>query len=287
MNIGPSCLCCPDAIRGICGCCGFYCCCGTPVTEAELKKREEEKEAAAASNGKKKKKTLWQQYRLHCFDFMKGILDTQGPLRSFDVDKIYWDVEGNLRQGGSVRDRDEELLKMLEADQIADDDPETIWAIIPSRFIREWLLFAKMKISNEPPNAINIASLLKADLSTESGWRPLKTLRPPERVVTKDSGDYAKVEYDVTPGHYRRISLDAWRRFVTLYGIVEPGVVIAVKGNTEESPYSDMTRWRIFPDAMQYIDPNALPDAIVVTKEEKAKIVSRKQKLFASLGGGM
>ena len=72
-----------------------------------------------------------------------------------------------------------------------------------------------------------------------------------------------------------------------MYGIAEPGVVIAVKGNTPESPYTDMTRWRIFPDAMQHINPDSLPDAIVITAEEKAKQVGRKQRMFAALGGGM
>ena len=155
--------------------------------------------------------------------------------------------------------------------------------IIPSRFIRDWLLFAQMKMTNQHPAPIDIASLLKEDPSSACGYRPLKTLRPPEKVVTKDSGDYAKIEYAMTPGHYRLITIEAWRRFVTLYGVTEPGVMIAVKGNTEESPYTDMSRWRIFPDAMQQIDPNALPSPVVVTAEEKAKEVTKKQKKICCL----
>ncbi len=280
------CLCCPDFFRGAIGCCGFYCCCGAPITEQELKKRKEEEEEKAKKEGPKTK-TYYQKARLACFDFMKQLLDRPQPAHSYAVDKIYWDGDGNLRQGGSTRDRDGEILMLLEADQLHTDDPEKIWVVVPSRFIREWLLFAQMKLTNDHPSPIDIGSLLKADPSCAAGYRPLKTLRPPEKVVSKNSSDYAKVEYSMTPGHYRLITIEAWRRLVVLYGIREPGVVIAVKGNTEESPYTDMSRWRVFPDAMQHIDPNALPDAIVKTEEEKAKEITKKQKMFASLGVGL
>lgn len=279
------CLCCPDYMRGAIGCCGFYCCCGAPITEQELKKRKEDEEKAKAEGVKKR--TYYQQFRLACFDFMKEMLEQPRPAHSYAVEKIYWDGEGNLRQGGSTRDRDGEILMLLEADAMNTDDPDRIWVVIPSRFIRDWLLFAQMKMTNTHPRPIDIGSLLKVDPSSPVGYRPLKTLRPPEKVVSKDSGDYSKIEYAMTPGHYRLITIEAWRRFVIMYGIAEPGVVIAVKGNTPESPYTDMTRWRIFPDAMQHINPDSLPDAIVITAEEKAKQVGRKQRMFAALGGGM
>ena len=37
-------------------------------------------------------------------------------IKSFDTKRIFWDVDGNLRQGTTTRSRDEEILHMLEHD---------------------------------------------------------------------------------------------------------------------------------------------------------------------------
>jgi hypothetical protein len=66
--------------------------------------------------------------------------------------------------------------------------------IIPSRWIKQWLLFAHFKVC-EAPGKIDMFLLLKADPTVEGGWRPKKTLRPP--VASEDP----KVEDH--PGHYR------------------------------------------------------------------------------------
>ena len=61
--------------------------------------------------------------------------------------------------------------------------------IVPSRWIREWLLFAYYKTANEP-GPITMSTLLTAD--GNNWWRPLKTLRPPSTEPGKEH-----------PGHYR------------------------------------------------------------------------------------
>jgi hypothetical protein len=45
----------------------------------------------------------------------------------YDYRKIYWDRDGNLRYGSSVRNRDEELITVLAADSNDDSDPSKLW----------------------------------------------------------------------------------------------------------------------------------------------------------------
>ena len=203
-------------------------------------------------------------------------------MKSYDVQKIYWDVDGNLRQGLSKRDRDEELLQILEDDDGNDGDPNQVWMIIPSRWVRNWLLFTHLKLRSEPPGPIDIGALIKEDESAEGGWRPKNTLQPPTRNKI-DTGDYSKPEFDVKPGHYRRVPLDVWRGLVDLYGQTEPKFCIAVKGNTKETPASDLKRWRIFQSPTGVVVAD-LPEPIVENAEEAKKEVEHKKRLFAAMG---
>ncbi len=210
-----------------------------------------------------------------------GALTTKS-IKSFDVQKIYWDVDGNLRQGTSDRKREEELLHVLERDCGDDSDPTQVWVVIPSRWIRNWLLFAHLKLSGEPPGPIDIGPLIKEDPTAEGGWRPKNTLQPPSRNKI-ETGDYAKLEFDVKPGQYRRIPYQAWEVLVSLYGQTEPKFCIAVKGNTEPTPASDINRWRIFKHNLN-INPAELPDAKVLDIEEVKKEQKKKKALFAAMG---
>lgn len=63
--------------------------------------------------------------------------------------------------------------------------------IIPSRWVRKWLVFTKFK-RGEPPGAIDMWSLLKQDNNVIGGWRPKNTLLPPSNVFGEER-----------PGHYR------------------------------------------------------------------------------------
>lgn len=206
--------------------------------------------------------------------------------KSYDVKKIFWDADGNLRQGLSDRVREEELLHILERDCGDDSDPNQVWMIIPSRWIRNWLLFAHLKLASEPPGPIDIGSLIKKDDSESnpdpSGWRPIKTLTPPTRTKI-DTGDYSKPEFDVKPGQYRRIPRDVWDQLVDMYGLTEPQYCIAVKGNTPETPSSDLSRWRIFTDPHE-VDESALPEPKVRDAAEVKKEIEHKRRLFAALG---
>ena len=39
---------------------------------------------------------------------------------------------------------------MLEVDDPDESDPDKLWMIIPSRWVRKWLLFAHLKCGPEP-----------------------------------------------------------------------------------------------------------------------------------------
>jgi len=47
----------------------------------------------------------------------------------YDHSKIYWDVDGNLRYGSSRKNRDEEVLELLQLDNPEDNDPEKMWMV--------------------------------------------------------------------------------------------------------------------------------------------------------------
>ena len=58
----------------------------------------------------------------------------------------YQDQDGNLRYGESDRNRDEEIIAILQADCNDDAvDPSQLWMIIPSRWVKQWILFAHFK----------------------------------------------------------------------------------------------------------------------------------------------
>jgi hypothetical protein len=112
-----------------------------------------------------------------------------------NLKKIYWDNDGNLRHGTTTRNRDEELIQLLQSDVNDDKDETKLWMIIPSRWIKEWLIFTHLKLG-EPPGPIDMFSLLQKDLTVEGGWRPKKTLLPPS--IQPDPTDPSN-----HPGHYR------------------------------------------------------------------------------------
>lgn len=78
-----------------------------------------------------------------------------------------------------------------------------------------WLLFAHYKLIGDPPGPIDMLSLLKKDSTVPGGWRAKKNLLPPSTKFGEER-----------PGHYRRISLEAWIQLVDLYGL--DGYALAV-----------------------------------------------------------
>lgn len=290
----------------------------------------------------------------------QGLIDDRPVL---DIEKIYWDADGNLRYGVTDKSRDTEVLDLLSADHNEETEEARLWMIIPSRWVRNWLLFAHMKLVEEPPGPIDMESLLTRDVLTGS-WRPRNTLRPPGKGQKGESGSKPvapkatktpkknnnadnkskdkktvgspakstccggccpscastcvtcsccmpssphswwsmcvppkmnQVEKnpakqprpslgpaaaaaaaaasaqstkanpthrlrpeddDEFPGHYRRISLEAWLKLVELYGVSETAqVAVAVRG----TPYHDLRRWRVYADPTQ-IDASLLPE---------------------------
>lgn len=62
--------------------------------------------------------------------------------------------------------------------------------IIPSRWVREWLLFTHFKIGEEP-GRISMLTLLKQDKQVPGGWRPKKNLiAPSTKLGEEKSGHY-------------------------------------------------------------------------------------------------
>lgn len=166
-----------------------------------------------------------------------------------DVANIFWDAHGNLRHGNSSRDRDAEVLDILSGDTCEETEEGRVWMIVPSRWVRHWLLFAHLKISTDAPGPINMDSLLQRDDSVEGGWRPKNTLLPPgkgaeaaekaaraagifdkkgDKSSSSNKSGGKEASSEDFPGHYRRISLEAWVQLVDLYGVTDPGFGLAV-----------------------------------------------------------
>jgi len=178
----------------------------------------------------------------------------------YDVPKIYWDQDGNLRYGQSDRIRDQEVLSVLQADDSDETDETKVWMIVPSRWIKKWLLFAHLKLTGEEPGPIDMMSLLVVEVvGGQKIYRPKSALEPPNFKVDAINPE--------SPGHYRRISLEAWTKLASLYNVSGPA--IAVRG----VPYDDKSRWRVFTN-IRLININELPEPIITPKEP----VEKKEK---------
>lgn len=187
-----------------------------------------------------------------------------------DIRRIYWDPDGNLRYGNTTRNRDDEVMHIIQADTNDEKDETKLWMIVPSRWINQWLVFAYYKMGPEP-GKIPMFTLLKQDASVEGGWRPKNNLLPPESGRVNAGVPGGGMTED-RPGHYRRISLEAWLKLLDLYGI--EGYAIAVRG----IPYDDLSRWRVFLNP-RIIDINMLPEPeLPQVKEEGKTDDSKTQK---------
>jgi hypothetical protein len=209
---------------------------------------------------------------------------------SYDVRMIFWDRDGNLRIGTSLRDRDEECLAVLKADDNDTEEPDTIWVIIPARWARKWALFAHLRLTSEEPGPIDMRVLQVADPTESLGWRPRFDLIP---AVAND--DMNSVEPN--PGHYRRVTLHFFQELEKLYGVI--GHPIAVWGN----PSEDVLRWRMFENSAE-IGRDMLPVGeemriilekskkrreveAIASKEKEEKVAGGIEGFFKGLGGGM
>eukprot|EP00981_Chlorochromonas_danica_P013237 scaffold5992_cov158-Ochromonas_danica.AAC.3 len=138
------------------------------------------------------------------------------------------------------------------------------------------LPFASLSLwPGDPPGPIDMLSLLRQDSSAPGGWRPKRNLLPP---CTKFGEE--------RPGHYRRVSLEAWINLIDLYGV--DGYAIAVRG----FPYDDVGRWRVFKNP-RLIDAKLLPEPVLPKEEKEDKGALQGiadavglGKLFGLGGGG-
>jgi hypothetical protein len=160
--------------------------------------------------------------------------------------------------------------------------------IVPSRWVRKWLLFAHVK-AGEPPGPIDMWPLLKQDNTAPGGWRPINTLEPPSTQFGSER-----------PGHYRYAQVDKLAKLSTaLIGafycdqardvrdVVRAGGPVRGGGlrhrrckqliercrtvalsqplpplllllSQRGIPFDDLTRWRVFKDP-KYIDVVSAP----------------------------
>lgn len=205
----------------------------------------------------------------------------------YDHNRIYWDIDGNLRLGEISRNRDEEVLELLQLDNPDESDAEKLWMIIPSRWVRKWLLYAHLKSGEPEPGKIDMNTLLVKDeafspdkfegASMVKGMRPKNTLKPPNPGL---------MENDSFPGHYRRVGIEVWKKLEGIYSF--EGFPIAVRG----APYDDMTRWRVF-KSTAHVKIDLLPPPILEKKDEKDKdkeesksLMGGVSKMFGLGGGG-
>lgn len=171
-----------------------------------------------------------------------------------------------MRYGETDRNRDHEVIVLLQADDIDQSDLTKVWMIIPSRWIKQWLLFAHLKLTVVPPGPINMFSLLMQDSGVPGGWRAKKTLLPPIVSVANDGS------IDQHPGHYRRISLEVWLKLIDMYGI--DGFALAVRG----IPYDDKNRWVVFKNP-RIIDINQMPEPVIVKEIDTNTLSDEKKKI--------
>jgi len=196
--------------------------------------------------------------------FKKKDYEDWGDGGSYDPRMIFWDRDGNLRLGSSIRNRDNEVLKILMEDgnDLSDQPADTIWMVIPSRWARKWVLFAHLRLTNEEPGPVDMFSLQVRDKDEELGWRPKLNLKPP----ISNSTDPA---VDNFPGHYRLVTLRCYQKIEKLYRV--HGHPMAVWGE----PFHDVQRWRIFENTREVRlggrDHLPIPDLVVKQREEEAK----------------
>ena len=186
---------------------------------------------------------------------------------SYDIRMIFWDLDGNLRIGNSLRDRDQEVLSVLMVD---DSDPESgdeIWILLPSRWARRWVLFSHLRLTDVDPGPINLYNILVKDDGEPLGWRPNLNLKAP-------IADHPDPKIENQPGHYRLISLKAFQKLEELYG--SKGYPIAVWGK----PNHDKSRWRVFKSSkhVEKLANDYLPKPEFVIEKEAEEERLRKQK---------
>ena len=242
------------------------------------------KENEAVKKVKVKRQTWKRWWQVNVVGSVQYLCEPDRTQHSYDAQKIYWDCDGNLRQGLSDRRREEEMLKILENDTVEDESPDKVWYIIPSRWVRNWLIFAHLKLSENAPGPIDLSTLIKDDEKNPGWYRPKKTLQPPSKRRV-EGGDFAKQEYEIKPGHFRRIGYDTWKSLISLYGIEEPKFTICVLGNTKDSSADDTSRWVIFSggDPLK-IDKSILPEPIIEDKAAVEEQARRKRKMFENMG---
>lgn len=139
---------------------------------------------------------------------------------SYSWHKILYSTAIDFLPGLSSRNRDEEIIKILLADSIDEADLSKVWwvtnshmffswscpyltlvlarilnrMIVPSRWIKEWLMFAHLKVGKEPKQ-VTMMSLLVTDPTVPGKLRPNRSLKRPNAEGTSQDEE--------APGHYR------------------------------------------------------------------------------------
>jgi hypothetical protein len=218
--------------------------------------------------------TRYKRERIAAAERKRKEEEHQEELKTRDTRNIYWGTDGNIWTGRSIINRDEELLDLIEKDTYDESDKTSLWVIMPSRWLRRWLLFCKFK-QGEEPGKITMMSLLVKDSAESTGYRAKNTLKPPNYTQIEDP------TADDHPGHYRRVTLEVWLKFLEIYG--SDGPALAVLG----IPYDELVRWSVFMDPKSISSVGMSPPVVIAELETDDSALGSVTAALGGLGGAL
>ena len=114
---------------------------------------------------------------------------------------IHFDPDGNLRHGGNIHDRDDEMHKILSADD-ATEEHGKLWYVIDDAWMTAWLEFVSMGKGISPaPGPIQNRNLLAPN------YEKNRFEARPGLIMSKKD----------VKGHYKRVSKEQWDFFIDFY----------------------------------------------------------------------
>jgi hypothetical protein len=114
---------------------------------------------------------------------------------------IHYDNDGNLKHGGNLHDRDDEMHRVLSSDDAVEEEGKE-WYLIEEPWAQSWLEFVSLGKEVSPaPGPIKNMRLLAANYDKK--WFEAKS----NLVMSKGR----------VVGHYRRIPKEMWELYLDFY----------------------------------------------------------------------
>jgi len=164
---------------------------------------------------------------------------------------IGYDEHGNLSLlvGGEKRDRDDEMVRIMNFDKIEGED-EKPWSIMDSVWVQSWLCYVHLERNIAPmPGPCRNDRLIMLNQETNE-W----VARSGLIMAVKDRA-----------GDYRRVTEEVWREFQKLYPGSGPEIstFFVVDEETEDphklDGYYDTSSWKIVLDAKKEVQRELEP----------------------------